>query len=77
MSLFTIPASFANQLEKIMGDFLWSTNENGNGLHWVNWDEVRRRKQEGWLKSYSCYERCFEGQVALKVCRGGCYMEKM
>jgi len=46
MSLFTIPASIANQLEKIMRDFLWNTNDNGNGFHWVNWDEVCRPKQE-------------------------------
>jgi len=38
MSLLTILASIANQLEKIMG-----------GFHWVNWDEVYRPKQEGGL----------------------------
>jgi len=49
MSLFTILASIASQLEKIMTDFLCDTNENGNGLHWVNWDEVRHPQQEGGL----------------------------
>jgi len=36
MSLFTIPASTAHQLERIMRDFLWNSNSSGNGLHWVN-----------------------------------------
>ena len=33
MSLFTIPASIASRLEKIMRDFLWNSNDNGNGFH--------------------------------------------
>ena len=33
MSLFTIPASIDSRLEKIMRDFLWNCNDNGNGLH--------------------------------------------
>jgi len=49
MSLFTIPASIAHQLGKIMRDFLWNSNKSGNGLHWVNWDEVCCPKQEGGL----------------------------
>jgi len=49
MSLFTIPISIANQLEKSMREFLWNTNENGNGLHWVNWDEVCRPTHQGGL----------------------------
>jgi len=49
MSLFTILASIASQLAKIMRDFLWNSNDIGNGLHWVNWNEVCRPKQEGGL----------------------------
>jgi len=33
MSLFTIPASIASLLEKIMRYSVWNTNDNGNGLH--------------------------------------------
>jgi len=49
MSLFTIPVSVASRLEKIMRDFLWNSNENGNGLYWVNRNEVCRPKQYGGL----------------------------
>ena len=46
MSLFTILASTAHQLEKIMRDFLWDSNNSGSGFPW---DEVCRPKQEGGL----------------------------
>jgi len=36
MLLFTIPASVASHLEKIMRDFLWSKHDSGNGFHWVS-----------------------------------------
>jgi len=49
MSLFTIPASIVSRLEKIIRDFLWNSNDNGNGLHWVSWNEVCRPKHEGGL----------------------------
>jgi len=49
MSLFIIPASIANTVEKIIRDFLWNCNDNGNGLHWLQWNEVCRLKKEGGL----------------------------
>jgi len=49
MSLFTIPASVAILLEKIMRDFLWSKREGHNGFHWVCWDEICRPMEDGGL----------------------------
>jgi len=46
MFLFTIPPSIAAWLGKDMRDFVQNTNDNGNGLHWVNRDEVCRSKKE-------------------------------
>jgi len=48
-SLFTIPASISGQLEKIMRDFPWATNEVETGFHWVKWDDVCLPKREGGL----------------------------
>jgi len=49
MSFFTVPASLARHLEKIMRDFVWSCNDSSNDLHWINWREVFCPKQEGRL----------------------------
>ena len=49
MSLFTIPASVAIQLEKIMRDFLWSKHARVNDFHWVSGDEICRPKEDGGL----------------------------
>ena len=76
MFLFIIPPSISNQLEKIMRDFLWNSNDNGNGLHWVNWNRVCCPKLEGDNIS-SCYERSFEDEMVVEVRKGGwCYVEK-
>ena len=32
-----------------MRDFLWNSNDNGKGLHWVSWNEVCCPKHEGGL----------------------------
>jgi len=45
-SLFTIAASIASPLEKIMRDSLWNSTDTGNGLYWVKCNGVCRPKQE-------------------------------
>ena len=47
---FTIPTSFARQLEKITRDFLWSKHDRDNGFDRVSWDEIYRPKQDGWVR---------------------------
>ena len=49
MPLFTIPASVASLLEKIMRDFLWSKREGNNGFYWVCQDEICRPEEDGGL----------------------------
>jgi len=73
MSLFTTTAIIANRSEKFMRDFLWSTNDNGNGLHWINWDEVCRPKQEEGLgiRPLRVMNEALKIQVVVKACKGG------
>jgi hypothetical protein len=40
LSLFTIPASVANRIEKIQRNFLWGGKEFGTNIHLLNWDTV-------------------------------------
>jgi len=50
MSLFTIPASIASQLESVMRDFLWSKHDSDKGFHWVSWDEICCPREDGGLE---------------------------
>ena len=36
MSLFTISASTVHQLERIIRDFLWNSNNSDNSFHWLD-----------------------------------------
>ena len=47
MSLYTILASVASQLKKIIRDFLWYKHDSDNGYHSVSWDEIFRPKDGG------------------------------
>lgn len=40
MSLFTLPASTRNRLEKLERDFLWEGNSEDRKYHLVKWDKV-------------------------------------
>ena len=40
LSLFTIPISVANRIEKIQRNFLWGVKEVETNFHLVNWDTV-------------------------------------
>lgn len=44
MSLFKIPNSFSNGIEKLMMDFLWEKVEKGKIDHLVNWEVVGKPK---------------------------------
>ena len=49
LSLFTIPKSVANRLEKLQRDFLWGGMGNNFKHHLVGWDKVCVLKAKGGL----------------------------
>ena len=49
LSLFTIPASVANRIEKIQRNFLWGGKEFGTNIHLLNWDMVCSLNTQGGL----------------------------
>jgi len=49
MSLFRIPTSVVNKLEKLRRDFLWEGMEGEKKLHLVNWKTICMTKEEGGL----------------------------
>ena len=45
MSLFLLPSSFSDEIEKIMNSFWWGYKGNsGKGIHWLSWDRLAMLK---------------------------------
>ena len=49
LSIFKMPASIREDLERIMRNFLWEGSGEGKGAHLVNWKTVSRPMNEGGL----------------------------
>ncbi|PSR84913.1 Endonuclease [Actinidia chinensis var. chinensis] len=49
MSLFKMPMTVAQELEKIQRQFLWGDSEGKKKLHFLSWETVIRRKEAGGL----------------------------
>ncbi|CAL9025350.1 unnamed protein product, partial [Prunus brigantina] len=57
MSLFKMPSSVVNKVEKLMRSFLWEGVEEGKKDHLVRWDLVAKFKIEGGLGVGSLMEK--------------------
>ena len=49
MSLFRMPKSVANRLEKLQRDFLWGGGSLERKVHLINWEVVCTQKEKGGL----------------------------
>lgn len=48
-SLFMVPKSVVNKIEKTIRDFLWHNSEDKRKTHWVGWSKVRKPLDHGGL----------------------------
>lgn len=49
MSLFLIPASITDSIEKLMNGFFWGRGSIGKGISWLSWDRLCMHKSAGGL----------------------------
>lgn len=49
LSLFKVPVSIANQIERIQRSFLWNSDCRQKKIHWVKWKDVCRSMCKGGL----------------------------
>ncbi|KAM6562919.1 hypothetical protein CsatB_022917 [Cannabis sativa] len=47
MSCFKLPITICNQIESMMSNFWWGSNENGTKIHWHSWKLLCKNKFEG------------------------------
>uniref|UniRef100_A0A803QAN3 Reverse transcriptase domain-containing protein n=1 Tax=Cannabis sativa TaxID=3483 RepID=A0A803QAN3_CANSA len=47
MSCFKLTKKFCSQLESMMANFWWGTNQNGTKIHWKRWNSLCKSKHEG------------------------------
>uniref|UniRef100_A0A803NU06 RNase H type-1 domain-containing protein n=1 Tax=Cannabis sativa TaxID=3483 RepID=A0A803NU06_CANSA len=47
MSCFRLTKKFCNQLESMMANFWWGSNQNGTKIHWKRWKSLCKSKYEG------------------------------
>ena len=48
MSLFTLPASLCDEIERIMNSFWWGySGGQSKGINWLSWDELSMHKNDG------------------------------
>lgn len=49
MNCFKLPKSICEEIERIMANYWWNTQDQGNKTHWVAWNQMKHMKKEGGL----------------------------
>lgn len=49
MSLFALPASICESIERIMNGFWWGNGDAGKGIRWLSWEKLCAPKSGGGL----------------------------
>lgn len=49
MSCFRLPKGLCEDITRKLARFWWGQQENGHKLHWIAWNKMTARKEEGGL----------------------------
>lgn len=47
MSVFLLPSTSKDELQKMMNSFWWGSKNNSRGIHWMSWDKLFVKKEFG------------------------------
>ena len=67
MSLFTLPSSLCDEIEKMMNSFWWGhSGAQKKGIHWMSWDRLSMHKNDGGM-GFKNFQYCYVGQTRLEI----------
>ncbi|KAM2896759.1 hypothetical protein COP2_006481 [Malus domestica] len=49
MSCFKLPVNLCKEMESNIANFWWRGSREKNGMHWISWEKMKRRKKVGGL----------------------------
>ncbi|KAM1852865.1 hypothetical protein ACFX14_008903 [Malus domestica] len=49
MSCFKLPVNLCKEMETNIANFWWRGSREKNGMHWISWEKMKRRKKVGGL----------------------------
>ena len=47
MTCFLLPKDLCNDINNKMSNFWWKQQKDKRGMHWLSWDKMCKRKNEG------------------------------
>ncbi|XP_058783747.1 uncharacterized protein LOC131658475 [Vicia villosa] len=70
MSIFLLPSSLSDEIEKMMNSFWWGHNRiRGKGLNWLSWDKLSIPKRDGGMgfRNLSAFNYAMLGKQAWSI----------
>ncbi|CAJ2637135.1 unnamed protein product [Trifolium pratense] len=70
MSIFTIPSSLCDEIEKMMNSFWWGhSGARNKGIHWMSWDKLSMHKNDGGMgfKNLTAFNLALLGKQGWRI----------